>query len=191
MWLIVGLGNTGEEYKKTRHNVGFMVVDYLHKSESNPNQFTSQFHGLISKITLNHHTTYLLKPQTFMNRSGSSVQAAQTFYKIPIQQIIVIHDDLDLAFGQIKIKKSGGHGGHNGLRDIIRLIGEQFIRIRLGIGKPAIKGVGADYVLSNYRKDEEPVLNKQIAKAGDAIKIILNKGIDAAQMEFNQKGPTL
>ena len=164
MWMIVGLGNPGEQYIGTRHNIGFMVIDSL------PN---------LNAITL--------KPQTFMNRSGEAVIKQASFYKIPPGHIIVVHDEMDLSFGDVRIKKSGGHGGHNGLRDIIRVIGADFIRVRMGIGKPAHKGTEADYVLSNFRKDERDEVKHQIVRAIDTIKAILELGVDKAQAEFNQK----
>ncbi len=186
MWLIVGLGNPGEEYAATRHNVGFMVIDALQTQTNKSGSFERRFHGFCSKTALENQNVLLLKPQIFMNRSGASVQAAATFYKIPPEQIIVIHDELDLAFGHLRIKKDGGAGGHNGLKDIIRCLGGNFIRIRMGIGKPAIKGTEADYVLGRYKKDETVLLNEQIQLAIDATQKILRSGADAAQMEFNK-----
>ncbi len=186
MWLIVGLGNPGEEYAATRHNVGFMVLDSLQKHFKGPADFEKRFHGFCSKTSLVNQDAILLKPQTFMNRSGASVQAAASFYKIPPEQIIVIHDDLDLPFGQLRVKVGGGAGGHNGLKDIIRCLGGNFIRIRMGIGKPAIKGNEADYVLSRYRKEESAVLDEQIQSAINAGEAILNKGAVTSQMEFNR-----
>ncbi len=186
MWLIVGLGNPGEEYASTRHNAGFMVVDALQKHGAGQTSFENRFHGFCSKALLAKQDVLLLKPQTFMNRSGVSVQAAAAFYKISPEQIIVIHDELDLPLGQLRVKIGGGAGGHNGLKDIIRCLGNNFIRIRIGIGKPVIKGTEADYVLSRYRKEELALLDEQIQSAIKASEAILNKGAEAAQMEFNR-----
>jgi peptidyl-tRNA hydrolase, PTH1 family len=186
MWIIVGLGNPGEEYAATRHNVGFMTIDSLQKKNMKSAAFENRFHGFCRKVLIGNQDALLLKPQTFMNRSGTSVQAATAFYKISPERIVVIHDELDLPFGQIKIKRGGGSGGHNGLKDIIRCLGGNFIRIRMGIGKPVIKGTEADYVLGRYRKEELALLDDQIQSAINASQAILNKGAEAAQMEFNR-----
>jgi PTH1 family peptidyl-tRNA hydrolase len=151
--------------------------------------FSPSFKGLASKTSFAGHGLLLLKPQTFMNLSGESVQPAMAFHKIHPDQVIVVHDEMDLPFGEIRLKKSGGHGGHNGLRDIMKHIGPDFLRVRVGIGKPAIKGAEAGYVLAPYRKDEQPALQDQIARAQSAALIIIEKGLEAAQMQFHQKTP--
>lgn len=160
MKLIVGLGNPGNQYAKTRHNVGFRVLDFLDLD------FHKGFSGLYAKSG----DSLYLKPQTFMNCSGDSVLAAMSFHKIKPEDLIVIHDELDLPFGTVKLKKSGGHAGHNGLRDIIRLIGADFTRIRIGIGKPEHKTQVADYVLSPFSSTEEAELPKLIANAQSLLK---------------------
>ncbi|MEI6806581.1 MAG: aminoacyl-tRNA hydrolase [Myxococcaceae bacterium] len=145
MRLIVGLGNPGDQYARTRHNIGFRVLDSLGLD------FHKGFQGLYAKSG----DLIYLKPQTFMNRSGDSVLAALSFHKIKPEDLLVIHDELDLPFGTVRLKKSGGHAGHNGLRDIIRVIGPEFNRIRMGIGKPENKNQVADYVLSPFSSLEE------------------------------------
>lgn len=155
MRLIVGLGNPGDQYAKTRHNIGFRVLDSLQLD------FHKGFQGLYAKSG----DLIYLKPQTFMNRSGDSVLAALSFHKIKPEDLLVIHDELDLPFGTIKFKKSGGHAGHNGLRDIMRLIGPDFNRIRIGIGKPENKNQVADYVLSPFSSLEESQLPDLIEQA--------------------------
>ncbi len=155
MKLIVGLGNPGDQYARTRHNIGFRVLDSLGLD------FHKGFQGLVSKSG----DLIYLKPQTFMNRSGDSVLAALSFHKIKPEDLIVIHDELDLPFGTVRLKKSGGHAGHNGLRDIIRVIGPDFTRIRMGIGKPEHKTQVADYVLSPFSSPEESQLPDLIEKA--------------------------
>lgn len=185
MWLVVGLGNPGEKYARTRHNVGFMVVDALaHRFNVS---FQNGFKGEVGKVELAHQPCILLKPQTFMNLSGDSVQAVTHFHKIPNARVIVIQDELDLAFGLVRVKVDGGHGGHNGIRDIVRTNGSDFIRVRVGVGRPQIKGLEADYVLNEYRSDEKTVLNEQIVDACDAVLSILSDGAQKAQMRFNQK----
>lgn len=185
MWLVVGLGNPGEKYARTRHNVGFMVVDALSAAASA--SFQSNFKGEVAKSELEGHPVLFLKPQTFMNCSGESVQPAAHFHKIPTSNIIVIHDELDLPFGTVRVKIDGGHGGNNGIRDIVRALGPSFVRVRVGVGRPQIKGTEADYVLNEYRAEEKPVLAKQIQVACDAVKCIIVESAQKAQMLFNQK----
>lgn len=155
MRLIVGLGNPGDQYAKTRHNIGFRVLDSLNLD------FHKGFLGLVAKSG----DQIYLKPQTFMNRSGDSVLAALSFHKIKPEDLLVIHDELDLPFGAVKLKKGGGHAGHNGLRDIMRVIGPEFSRIRMGIGKPEHKTQVADYVLSAFTAQEEALLADLITQA--------------------------
>jgi PTH1 family peptidyl-tRNA hydrolase len=174
MWLIVGLGNPGPKYGGNRHNVGFMAVDALHDRFTFPawkNKFNAEisegkFEGLDEKILL-------VQPQTFMNVSGEAVQAAASFYKVPASQIVVFHDDLDLAALKVKVKQGGGAGGHNGLASLDQHIGKEYWRVRLGIGHPGIHEPNkaelvSNYVLSDFSKDEkravEPMLDK-LAKA--------------------------
>lgn len=151
MFLVVGLGNVGEKYSLTRHNVGFMLVDEaLLTLNSKTSINKSNFKAAVFK----HNETLFVQPQTYMNNSGLSVQAIKEYYKIPIEHIIVIHDDLDLPFGTVKFKIGGGHGGHNGLRSIDAHIGKEYLRVRIGIGKPQRKEEVVNYVLSNFSKEE-------------------------------------
>lgn len=150
MFLIVGLGNPGPDYALTRHNIGFMAVDIL----AHPAAFTSKFHGLVASGSIEGEKLVFLKPQTFMNLSGKSVQAAAAFYKIPPENIIVLHDELDLPLGKIRIKQGGGANGHNGLKDIDQALGVNYWRVRLGIGHPGDKDRVHDHVLSRFSSDE-------------------------------------
>ncbi len=167
--LVVGLGNPGQKYEKTRHNVGFMVVDKLIE-EFGATKLSSSFLGELYK-TQNH---LFLKPTTFMNLSGESLIKVCNFYKIITQEVIVIHDDLDLPFGSLRFKRGGGHGGHNGLKSCDAHIGKEYIRVRIGIGKPAHKSEVASYVLSNFSKEEEAELALVVQRASDAIKELLD-----------------
>lgn len=164
MWLVVGLGNPGSEYALTRHNIGFMAVDALAGRAS----FTSKFHGEMAAATIEGEKVLLLKPQTFMNRSGKSVQAAMAFYKIPPEQVIVLHDEIDLPLGKLRIKRGGGANGHNGLKDIDQLIGDGYWRIRLGVGRPEGQAPVHDYVLGRFTpaqmSDVEKMLTALSAK---------------------------
>lgn len=161
MFLFVGLGNPGKEYEKTRHNVGFMAVDAIIRrfSFSAPKV---KFHGEISEGVIDGHKVLALKPTTFMNRSGVSVGEAASFYKISLSNIIVFHDELDLALGKVRVKTGGGAAGHNGLRDIDSRIGKDYRRVRLGIGHPGDKDQVTGYVLQAFAKDEEPVVERMI-----------------------------
>ena len=154
MFLLVGLGNPGKSYSGNRHNVGFMAIDVMTASYRLQEE-GKKFSGILAKGNIGGHAVLALKPQTFMNRSGESVLAASTFYKIPPAQMIVLHDDLDLAFGKVRIKQGGGNGGHNGLRDIDSALGDQYWRVRIGIGRPEHKGEVTSYVLSDFAAAEK------------------------------------
>lgn len=156
MFLLVGLGNPGPEYALTRHNIGFMAVDALAAAAS----FTSKFHGLSASLTIEGAKLILLKPQTFMNLSGKSVQAAMAFYKIPPENVIVLHDELDLPLGKIRIKLGGGANGHNGIKDIDQMVGPNYWRIRLGISHPGMKEQVHGHVLSKFSADEMSEVEK-------------------------------
>lgn len=162
MFLIAGLGNPGKEYEKTRHNVGFWAVDLLAERYRFPN-FTAKHHGLAAKGKIEGQDVLLLKPQTFMNRSGISVGEAARFYQIPLSQIWVIHDELDLPTGKLRTKIGGGAGGHNGLKSIDSHLGKEYGRVRLGIDHPGERADVSNYVLSNFNgeewKSEENLLN--------------------------------
>jgi len=156
MFLIVGLGNPGAEYASTRHNIGFMAVDALAGREG----FSSKFHGLVANASIEGEKVILLKPQTFMNLSGKSVQAAMAFYKIAPENVIVMHDELDLPLGKIRIKKGGGANGHNGIKDIDQMVGPDYWRIRLGIGHPGMKEQVHGHVLSKFSSEETQEVEK-------------------------------
>ncbi len=153
MFLIVGLGNPGLAYAYTRHNVGFLFVDHFAYDLGFP-EFKPKFSSLYSEKTIDSEKFILQKPQTFMNNSGNAVISMASFYKIPPENIFVIHDDIELAPGDLKIKFAGGHGGHNGLRDIDRAIGKNYWRVRIGVGRPLLKEEVSNYVLSGFYEEE-------------------------------------
>jgi len=165
MWLIVGLGNPGNEYEYTRHNIGFLIIDHLIDQTEARSLSSSSFHGELFKSA----NWLFLKPTTFMNRSGISAQAVKQFYKIELDNIIVIHDDLDLPFGALRFKQGGGNGGHNGLKSIDEMIGRDYKRVRLGIGKPTYKSQVADYVLNPFNNEERQHLKQWIESAAKAV----------------------
>jgi PTH1 family peptidyl-tRNA hydrolase len=169
MYLISGLGNPGDKYKHTRHNIGFLVIDEITKNLSTSNINNSNFQAIVQK----NLSDLYVKPQTFMNVSGDSLVSIVEYYNIPNENVIVVHDDLDLPFGTVKYKIGGGHGGHNGLRSIDSHLGKDYIRIRVGIGKPENKADVANYVLSDFSKEEFSLLNDiiiHIIKSIDALK---------------------
>ncbi len=166
--LFVGLGNPGSAYTQTRHNVGFMVIDELLRRYSHDTIKKTAFQGELFKIK-DH---FFLKPTTFMNLSGESIAVVKKFYKI--DDVVVIHDDLDLPFGAIRFKVGGGHGGHNGLKSTDALIGKMYLRIRVGIGRPEHKGEVTSFVLGKYSADQEEALQKQISQCADAVEALWN-----------------
>jgi len=151
--LMVGLGNPGTEYARQRHNVGFMIIDAL-AQHFRAASFQSKFRGQLSDIRIENQKVFLLKPQTFMNLSGRSVSDAVAFYKIPTEHVFVIHDDLDLPAGHVRMKLGGGHGGHNGLKSLDESIGPNYWRVRVGIGHPGQKHLVTPYVLGNLSPED-------------------------------------
>ena len=180
--LIVGLGNPGPAYERTRHNIGFMVIDELCRRRSVHPVSKSSFEGELFKM--GEH--FLLKPTTYMNLSGRSIIAVKNFYKI--DDVIVIHDDLDLPFGALRFKTGGGHGGHNGLKSADAAIGPEYIRVRMGIGKPEHKSQVADYVLNPFTPEEEIRLKEWISKAADAVEMLLNSSCSDVASKCSLKG---
>jgi PTH1 family peptidyl-tRNA hydrolase len=189
LWLIVGLGNPGSRYDGNRHNVGFLALDALRSGWGLPD-YKEKFSGVLTRGEASGHTVVLLKPMTFMNLSGGSVQPAMAFLKVELAQVIVLHDELDLAFGDVRLKVGGGHAGHNGLRSIIeRTSSPDFVRVRIGIGRPApgFRGEVADYVLSGFDPVEKAQLPEVIGCATDAVSRVLSLGLGAAMNQVNTK----
>lgn len=186
MWLVVGLGNPGNQYKLTRHNIGFMAIDYLLQGYGNPT-VKNQFKAEVAQIKIKDEPVMLCKPQTFMNLSGESVQPLLGFYKIPQERLIVIHDDIDQPFNNMKIHKNRGHGGHNGIRSISGLLGSaDYIRLKLGVGRPENPNIPVpDYVLGKFSQDEFNQMPDFLNRGCDAIESILFDGIQKASTKFN------
>jgi PTH1 family peptidyl-tRNA hydrolase len=189
--LVVGLGNPGAKYQGHRHNLGFMIVDRLAEKHAR-DPFRDKFSGQFARAAFDGHEFGLLKPQTFMNLSGESVQKALAFFKLGIAELIVIHDELDLEFGTSRIKLGGGTAGHNGLKSIVQHAGSpDFIRIRAGIGRPR-SGSGERHVLSDFSRDECLILPDVVESASLAATDILSRGVQAAMNRHNQtkdRGP--
>jgi PTH1 family peptidyl-tRNA hydrolase len=181
MLLVVGLGNPGREYASHRHNVGFMAVDELARRVQ-ADAFREKFSGAWSRAEIAGEPTVLLKPMTFMNESGRSVQPAMAFFKIAPADLVVLHDELDIPFGEVRLKVGGGHAGHNGLRSIMAHTEGDFGRVRLGIGRPppGFRGEVADFVLSGFAPEERTALPDLLKKAGDCVLDIARRGFAAA-----------
>ena len=188
--LVVGLGNPGRKYEGNRHNVGFMAADELLRGEGLAD-WREKFSGLFTKGSAPYGELALLKPMTFMNLSGQCVQPAAAFLKIEPAAIIVVHDELDVPFGEIRLKVGGGHAGHNGLRSIIERLGPDFVRVRVGIGRPpaGFQGDVADYVRQNFDTAERAELGGVVDRAVLAVRKVLTLGTAAAMNEVNAKAP--
>jgi len=188
--LVVGLGNPGEEYNKTRHNAGFLFLNRLQKelAEAEGWSYDAKFQGRVSTVFIHSNKLILLQPQTFMNCSGVSVAAIARFYRIECEQILVVHDELDLDVGVIRLKKGGGHAGHNGLRDIISCLGDKgFYRLRMGINRPKSGKNVANYVLSKFSKDESESVDDAILQGISQIDKIVSGDFSSAMNSLNQK----
>lgn len=188
MILIVGLGNPGAEYAQTRHNVGFMVADRL--GERCRADWRDKFQGSFCLVELAGERVALLKPKTYMNESGRSVGAALGFYKLDPAQVLVVHDDLDLPFGALRLKQGGGDAGHRGLRSIAAyLSSSDFVRLRIGIGRPPpdFRGDAADFVLRGFPPAERADLDDVVHRAADAVTQVLARGLAAAMNATNQR----
>ena len=192
MKLICGLGNPGREYERHRHNIGFMVVDAL-LPRARAELHQEKFQARIGQGSLGGEKVIFLEPQTYMNLSGRSAAEAARFYKVAVQDVLVIHDELDLPFGRLQLKAGGGSGGHNGLKSLVSSLGEDgFARLRLGIGKPAgpnAKERVAGYVLSPFDDGERRGLDELIAQAADAAEAWARDGLAAAMNRYNKRAP--
>lgn len=188
MYLIVGLGNPGREYGNTRHNIGFDVIDYLAEKEK-IDVSEKKHKALIGKGIIDGQKVILAKPQTYMNLSGESVREIIDYFKIdPETELIVISDDISLAVGQLRVRKKGSAGGHNGLKNIIQHLGsENFHRLRMGVGEKPSGYDLAEYVLGHFSREEREVMDEAAAKAADAIRMMMSGDVDGAMNRFNKK----
>lgn len=186
MKLIVGLGNFGDKYKFTRHNAGFMVLDYLSYQWNFDFNLESKFKGEIAKINKDGDSIIFLKPHTYMNLSGEAVIAVMNFYKIQPEDLFVIHDDLDLPVGKMRLKAKGSDGGQKGIRSIIQVLGgnNKFDRLKIGIG-PQMNLSAENYVLQNFSEEQLKEIKTVLQKSEEAIEIYLKEGLNAAQTKFN------
>lgn len=185
LYAIVGLGNPGAEYEHTRHNAGFWLVDRAVDRFRGNFRVESKFFGVLARVKIGNADVLLLKPGTFMNRSGQSVSALAQFYKIPPENLLIAHDELDLPAGDMRLKLGGGHGGHNGLRDIHKPIGEAYRRLRIGIGHPGDKNLVLNYVLGRPSKADADAIDKGVDRALDAIETWFTQTWDKAVQQLH------
>ncbi len=184
--LIVGLGNPGKKYEKTRHNCGFMVIDELARQLNIPVE-SNKFQGIYGKGKVNGDDVILLKPQTYMNLSGDSLIQFMNYFKVAVEDIVVVYDDLDLPVGKIRLRAKGSPGGHNGIKSIVsHLKTQNFNRVRVGIDKDKFIPV-IDYVLGKFTKEQEPLLLESIAQASAALKVAIQDDFSKAMNQYNQR----
>jgi len=186
MYIIAGLGNPGNKYDCTRHNIGFETLDYISSAYQIPINRLG-FKSLYGQGTIEGEKVILIKPQTFMNLSGQAIKAAKDFYKVENDHIIIIHDDVSLDLGKLRVRPKGSDGGHNGIKNIIYMLySDEFPRIKIGVGKPPHPNMDlADFVLGRLTNDEIKVLSESVEKAKNAVSIIIDKGVPAAMNECN------
>lgn len=186
MLVFVGLGNPGPKYRFTRHNIGFMLMDAI--GDALGAQYRLEHKAEVAKVKEPNsgQEILLVKPQTFMNLSGESVQALMSYYKIQKEQLLVIHDEVDLPFGQLRLQHNRGHGGHNGIRNIHQLIGPEYARLRLGVGRPTIPQMDvATYVLQNFSDDEMSGMSEFLSKSAEGAFLFAEMGFQKAQNQVN------
>jgi len=187
---VVGLGNPGLKYEFTRHNIGFRVVDSLARDIETEFKKVKSYYSLISRGRINNHKVMLVKPQTFMNLSGRAVSKVVSYYKIPLQDLLIVYDDLNLEFGQVRIRKRGSTGGHKGIESIMQYLhSEEIPRLRIGIGSPSVSFNFdcVSYVLSNFSDDEEDRIKETIKLSTKAIKTAIEEGFEKAMRKYNGK----
>ncbi len=185
--LIVGLGNPGAEYASTRHNAGFWMLEEIARQYHGELRKESKFHGEACKVNIAGQDCWLLKPTTYMNKSGLAVAAISNYFKIALEQMLVLHDELDLDAGQLRLKKGGGHAGHNGLRDIVSACGgKDFMRARIGVGHPGSKAKVVNYVLGSASREEQGAIDASIANALKYIEEIVKGNSQKVMNELNR-----
>lgn len=184
-WLVVGLGNPGPKYADNRHNVGFMVVDALAQRRGERWK-AHKAHAEVAETRLGGAPVVLAKPRSFMNLSGGPVVGLSRFYKVPVERVLVVHDELDIAFGALKLKRGGGAGGHNGLRSVTSsLSGPDYLRVRVGIGRPPGRMDAATYVLRDFSAAERRELGVVVERAADAVETVVAEGLEKAQNVYH------
>jgi len=190
MHLVLGLGNPGAKYRRTRHNAGFLVVDRL-ANRWGARLDRAQFGALVDRARVGGSDAILAKPQKFMNLSGQAATSLRGYYKVDSADVVVVHDDVDIPFGDVRVKAGGGHGGHNGLRDIQAKMGtNDFVRVRFGVSRPPPGWETANYVLGNWHDDEVEQLDELVDRAADAVEAVLRDGTKRAMNDTNGRANT-
>jgi PTH1 family peptidyl-tRNA hydrolase len=186
-YLVLGLGNPGRRYERTRHNAGFLVVDrYAERHGTAVDR--AQLGALVGTSRHGDDQVVLAKPQSFMNLSGQPAASLRGWYKVGNDAVLVVHDEVDLPFGDVRVKKGGGSGGHNGLKDLIEKLGTaEFVRVRVGVGRPPDQRDTADWVLSAFSSSEEDALPEILDRAADAVSLVMERGVSAAMNETNRR----
>jgi PTH1 family peptidyl-tRNA hydrolase len=185
--IIAGLGNPEDRYERTLHNAGFWFVDEVARRERGQFRYEKRFDADICKLKIAGEDIWLVKPQSYMNLSGGPVRGMLDYYRLPGTGLLVVHDEIDLPPGTARLKKGGGHGGHNGIRDVIRHCGADFMRLRLGVGHPGDKDMVTGYVLKRGSSEVESALQKVIGEAADILPILVESGLNAAMKELHTK----
>ena len=189
-WLIAGLGNPGSKYERTRHNAGFWLIDELARAHSWLLKADRKFHGEFGRERLDGSGILVLKPDTFMNDSGRSVRAVMDYFDVPVERVLVAYDDLDLRPGTVRLRKGGGHGGHNGLRSLFSHLGDQdFWRLRIGIGHPGVREAVTPWVLSRPGKEDESLIAQAVKRATAVVPQIVRGSADRAMQVLHTAGP--
>jgi len=187
MQLVVGLGNPGPKYEQTRHNAGFWFVDELDRRFFSGLKPETRFHGEAGRCNIDGRDCRVLKPLTYMNKSGQAVAALAGFFRIPAERILVVHDELDLPVGTVKLKRGGGHGGHNGLRDIIAHLGKDFLRLRVGIDHPGHKDQVIDYVLQKASRDDRISIDRALDAALEVMPLLVRGELEKAMHRLHSQ----
>jgi len=187
---VIGLGNPGSKYEFTRHNIGFRIIDSLARDMGIEFNKVKSYYSLISRGMINNYKVMLVKPQTFMNLSGRAVNRVVSYYKIPLQDLLIVYDDLNLELGQVRIRKKGSSGGHKGIESIMQYLNSEDIpRLRIGVGNPSLNYNFdcVSYVLSNFNNDEEDKIAEVIQLSTEAVKTIIEDGFEKAMRKYNRK----
>ena len=185
--VIAGLGNPEERYANTLHNAGFWCVDELARRAGATFKYEKRFDADVCKMNLHGSELWLMKPQSYMNLSGKPVRALLDYYRVAPEELLVVHDEIDLPPGTVRLKKGGGHGGHNGLRDVIQHCGREFLRLRVGVGHPGEKSQVSGHVLKKAAGDIHPILQRSVDEATDIIPVLIDKGLNEAMRELHTR----
>ena len=183
--IIVGLGNPGDKHDRTLHNAGFWFVDAVARKYAGQFHYEKKFDADVCKVTINSQDIWLVKPQSYMNLSGKPVRAVLDYYRLKTSQLLIAHDEIDLPPGTVRLKQGGGHGGHNGLRDVIQHCGKEFLRLRLGVGHPGNKDQVVSYVLKRASAATEAAIENNIDDALAVVPLLIDDGVNAAMKKLH------